>query len=560
MSDLSKLSRQELQEYAEILEKRRKFGLVWNEEFSIEKLTSFERETIPILNPLVELNLGELGEFSNVLLKGENLDALRLLRFTHANAFDVIYIDPPYNTGNKDFKYNDQWVDKEDPYRHSKWLTFMESRLKIAKELLHSDGLIFISIGDDEGARLQVLADQIFGEMNRLGPLIWFYEGVNDNNAYIKKTHEYILVYQATRSVELSKNLRDPNVELADLIENSVVKNGPKNPPSVVTLPAGFPAYFKEGKIKKNEIMSLDYDSDIVVKNFKLVNEVNVTSGWSSKGILLEFIGTNFKEVLDSKGQLTEFGIMQSGNINYRKKRDQSYVLSVLRNLGTVAHAGSELKSRGISFNYPKPVGLLKHLISIHGNKDALILDFFAGSGTTGEAVLSLNKEDGGSRSFVLVTNNEGQIFDEVCYPRLKSVIKGYKNSKKDKVEGIGGNLRVFEIGEFSLKQNPDDIVSDFAIHAIELLKLKHNNFEVIEESDSYQICSNAISRLGIYSDLDVKQLDTFLKVFEDSDLPKILYLFSFSSDGTSMLDGLEHSAESLGTFPMSVINVLRRR
>ncbi len=560
MTGIDNLSIEELREYVQMLEKRRKFGLVWNEEFSKEKLTSFERNLVPILIPKPELDLGFSTHGQNVLLKGENLDALRLLRFTHPNAFDVIYIDPPYNTGNRDFKYNDQWIDKEDPYRHSKWLTFMEARLKIAKELLHSEGLIFISIGDDEGARLQVLADQIFGEENRLGPLIWYYEGVNDNNAYIKKTHEYILVYQATRNVELSKTLKDPNVNLPDLIENSVVKNGPKNPASTIELPVGFPAYFEEGTISKGNVSALTYDSDVIVKNHKLTKSVRVTSGWSSKAILLDFIAGGFKEVLDSKGQITEFGLMPSGNINYRKKRDQSYVLSVLRNLGTVANAGAELKLRDISFNYPKPVGLLKYLISVHGNQDALVLDFFAGSGTTGEAVLELNKDDQGSRNFVLVTNNEGNIFDEVCYPRLKTAIEGYVTSKKETIEGLGGALKVFELGGFSIQKNPDDLLSDFSDHAIEILKLKHSNFNVEVSSESYQICGNEISRLGIYNDLNLEQLTKFLEIFKDTKLPRILYLFSFSAEGSSVIDDLNLSIESIDTFPIRILNVLKRK
>ncbi len=559
MTDFKELSQQELIEYIQILEKRRKFGLVWNEEFSREENSTFVRESIPLLRPLEDLNIHDDSNDANVLIKGENIDALRILRFSHSKSFDVIYIDPPYNTGNRDFKYNDQWVDSEDPYRHSKWLTFMETRLKIAKELLDPEGLIFISIGDDEGARLQVLADQIFGEVNRIGPLIWFYEGVNDNNAYVKKTHEYILVYQASRDVELSKTLKDPNVELDDIIENSVVKNGPKNPPSSVQLPVGFPAYFKKGTIARDLVTSLSYSDDLVVEDFKLVNSVTVTSGWSSKGILNDFINSNFEKVLDSKGQLTEFGITSAGNINYRKNRDQSYVLSVLRNLGTVANAGADLKSRGIDFNYPKPVGLIKYLIAMHGNKDALVLDFFAGSGTTGEAVLSLNQEDGGKRSFILVTNNEGNIFDEVCYPRIESSIKGYSR-KKEKVAGLGGRLVVYEVVETPRIKNPDEAAFRFAEDSIELIKLRHNNFDVRMETQSFIILANNYSAIGIFFDPDPANLEEFQREIAKFVQPKIVYLFSLASDGSSLADDINFNVQKIDFFPTKILSVLNRK
>ena len=559
MTDFTKLSQPELIEYIGLLEKRRKFGLVWNEEFSRELNSSFVRETIPLLKPLEALNIFDDSHDANVLIKGENIDALRILRYTHAKSFDVIYIDPPYNTGNGDFRYNDQWVDSEDPYRHSKWLTFMETRLKIAKELLDPEGLIFISIGDDEGARLQVLADQIFGETNRIGPLIWFYEGVNDNNAYVKKTHEYILVYQASRDVELSKTLKDPNVELDDIIENSVVKNGPKNPPSSIELPVGFPAYFKQGTISCGDITSLNYSGDLIIEDFKLVKAITVTSGWSSKGILSEFINANFEKVLDSKGQLTEFGITNAGNINYRKKRDQSYVLSVLRNLGTVANAGADLKSRGISFNYPKPVGLIKYLIAMHGNKDALVLDFFAGSGTTGEAVLSLNQDDEGKRNFVLVTNNEGEIFDDVCYPRIRSSILGYER-KKEKVSGLGGRLVVYEVVETPRVKNLDEAAFTFAEDSIELIKVRHNNFDVCIENDSFIILANSHSAIGIYSDLETENLVEFENQISSFSQPKLVYLFSLASDGSSIADDIKFNVQNLDFFPTKILSILNRK
>jgi adenine specific DNA methylase Mod len=455
--NIEDLSKQELLDLIKVYQSRKKYGLVWEDEINKERFSANPITALPILEEITKLRIeNDTNDNYNYLIEGDNFHVLKILNYTHYNSIDIIYIDPPYNTGNKDFKYNDSFVAKEDSYRHSKWLNFMHKRLVLAKELMKDDGLIFISIDDNEFATLQVLADDIFGESNRLGPLIWYYEGVNDNNAFVKKTHEYILVYEKVSGAALSKNVRDLNVSLEDNIENSVVKNGPKNPPSRITLPVGFPCVSIKGRIKKQDVTSLKAYSDFVIENSRLVAPVDVESGWSSKTILTNFIKNNFEPVLDSKGQQTKFVINPSGNISYIKQRDQSYVISVLRGLGTVAGAGAELKDKGINFDYPKPVGLIKYLLQFHANKDAVVLDFFAGSGTTGEAVVQLNIDDEGTRKFILVTNNEGNICHEVTYPRLSKVMNGFTNSSSKKIPGIGGNLNFFRTNFLKKTLNTD--------------------------------------------------------------------------------------------------------
>ena len=369
----------------------------------------------------------------NVFVRGDNLEVLKLLQKGYANRVRVIYIDPPYNTG-KDFVYKDDYSDNlrnylrvtgqsnEDGAKlstnsdksgryHSDWLSMIYPRLILARNLLKEDGVIYISIDDHEQSNLKKVCDEVFGEQNNLFGFVWYYEGVNDNQEDIKKTHEYILAYAKNKSLfKTNPNARDVNVNLDDTIENSVVKNGAANPPSKVILPVGFPCELETLELKSQDVSSLTYDGDVRVSEGKLVQSVGVTSGWSSKKILEDFINAEFEPVLDSKSQKTRFVIKSNGNIHYLKERDQSYIISVLRNYGTTQQASKLLSEMGLQgcFSFPKPVNLVKHLLnSVELSDDDIVMDFFAGSGTTGEAIALLNKENNKRTKFILVQLDE---------------------------------------------------------------------------------------------------------------------------------------------------------
>lgn len=363
----------------------------------------------------------------NLFIEGDNLDALKLLQESYVGKVKLIYIDPPYNTGS-DFVYEDDFAESSGEYLersgqksetgdrlvsnmesngrfHSDWLSMMYPRLKLARNLLREDGVIMISIDDHEVASLRRMADQIFGEACFVGQFVWFYEGVNDNQDEVKKTHEYIVAYGRRPGVVFNKHVHDLNVDLPDTIENSVVKNGAANPPRPITLPVGFPAELVDGTLKAEDIRSISYDRDIIVKDGRVAAEVIATSGWSSADILQRFIDSGFQPVIDSKAQATRFILKRSGNIHYLKDRDQSYIISVLRNYGTTMQASESLRAMigGRYFSFPKPVGLIRFLVDAVASPGDLVLDFFAGSGTTAEAVLSLNASDYGDRRFLLV-------------------------------------------------------------------------------------------------------------------------------------------------------------
>lgn len=456
-----------------LLNTRKKYGLVWEEKQ--EDVEELLREKLPVFTEVKERRIdaqpqekeeGKLNLFGNdekdsapppdhIIIEGDNLHALTALLYTHEGKIDVIDIDPPYNTGNKDFVYNDSYVDKEDAWRHSKWLCFMSKRLKLAKMLLKESGVIFIHIDDNEQAQLKLLCDEIFGIENVLCQFSWRTDGNFDNQAKVKICHEYIIAYQRDPAYFQRPAVIDPTISSTSKlfngeIRNTIVKNGPKNPISTINLPQGFPSDLHEGIIKKRNTGWPHYLSDVEIRNGKTVNSVIVESGWSSKSLLEEFIKTNFNSVFDTKGQKTRFTISKSGAIEAVKDRseNQSHIISVLNGFGGTQKATAMLNEMDIFFKqgYPKPLELIKYFIQMCNLKSATILDFFAGSGTTLHATMALNAEDKGRRQCILVTNNENNICEEVTYERNKRVIQGYTKQNGEKVPGLtNNNLRYYK-------------------------------------------------------------------------------------------------------------------
>ena len=193
------MTKEELIEYIKKIndEETGKYGLVWDKEKEPEQIVMDCDKKIPILSEIKENNINNNG-IDNILIEGDNFHSLSVLNYTHKESIDVIYIDPPYNTGNKDFMYNDKFVDIEDGYRHSKWLNFMQKRLKLAKNLLKEDGIIMISIDDNEYSQLKLLCDQIFGENNLLSShhiqVRYGNKSLNEDNDW-QPVMEFVLIY-----------------------------------------------------------------------------------------------------------------------------------------------------------------------------------------------------------------------------------------------------------------------------------------------------------------------------------------------------------------------------
>jgi len=396
-------------------------------------LTSTRTETVVV--PDLKHNAEAANAQSeNLYVVGDNLDALKHLLGSYARQVNCIYIDPPYNTGSDGFVYVDDFgftakdlvekvgLDEDEAERvmtlqgkssHSAWLTFMYPRLELAKELLADDGIIFISIDDNEQANLKALCDEVFGEQNFVASFVWRTDGNLDNQATIKINHEYVHMYAKSAPDMFVAGVKDPNLSdesklFNGEIRNSVVKNGPKNPVSEIVLEPGFPADFEEGVIPARSDKFPNYDVDLVIAGGKLTNRVTARTGWANGALLRSFIAGEYAPVVDSKGQETIFKITNTGAIDNVKIRraDQQHILTVLMNMGTVETAGNALSEMGCPFPYPKPVPLIKYLVSFAPD-DALVLDFFSGSATTAHAVMQLNAEDGGTRRHISVQSPE---------------------------------------------------------------------------------------------------------------------------------------------------------
>jgi len=413
-----------------------------------------------LLEPVPELSSVE-SDTGNLIVQGDNLHALKALLPRYAGEVKCIYIDPPYNTGNEGWMYNDnvnspeirKWLGEvvgkegETLDRHDRWLSMMYPRLVLLKQFLSEDGVMFISIDDDEVHHLRAMLDEIFGVKRRLATFVWRTDGNFDNQAKIKNCHEYVLAYAANPDRFPHPKVIDPSVGAGSKlnraqIQNTIVKNGPKNPVSDVVLPIGFPANVQEARIQARTTAWPHYLSEAIVKNGCLTNQVTISSGWSSKAILQNFIKSGFEPVLDSKGQQTRFVLTGTGAIESVKEREQaSHVITVIGGVGSTQSQSAALAEMGLSFPFPKPVDLVKYLISMIEGDDFLVLDSFAGSGTTGHAVLKQNAEDGGSRHFILVEMNES-IAKNLTTERVKRVAQGYTNIKGQAVEGLGSGFQ----------------------------------------------------------------------------------------------------------------------
>ena len=369
----------------------------------------------------------------NIIIEGDNLEVLKILTASYRNKVKCIYIDPPYNADaltayNDNFKQDraKYWEENEitedgvlidtetvpEGRKHSVWMSNIYSRLLCARHLLSDDGILVVSINDKEVTHLKKICEDVFYPENFIAQFVWMTDGNFDNQAKVKTCHEYVLLYAKDASKFDYPELVDPNVTDKSklnnqFIRNTIVKNGPKNPIQTVTLKAGFPAEI-ENKVFKAQTTHWPYhEEDIIVENYKVVNDVEIRSGWAARGQFDAFMqeDNNWQPVKDTKDQNCRFVLTATGGIDCIKDRGiKSHVISVLQNMGGTQNATSELESLGIyGFGYPKPTQLMEYLLKLHNDKNALVLDFYAGSGTTGHAVTNLNIADGGSRKYILV-------------------------------------------------------------------------------------------------------------------------------------------------------------
>ena len=367
----------------------------------------------------------------NLIIHGDNLHALKALMPRYAGRVNCIYIDPPYNTGNEKWLYNDNvnspmmktWlkgkspIDGEDLERHDKWLCMMWPRLQLLRELLAEDGVIFISIDDNEQHRLRMMMDEIFGEDNFVADFIYHHRKSSQNDIHLSLSHNYVLCYAKDSTVFQLRR------EQTDESKFSNPDNDPRGPWTADPMDAP--------DIREN-------------LTYPITNPNTKTEYWPPEGRHWRFSKTKYNEAL--KGNRIVFGKRGKTKPQYKRflveaKEVGENIFTIWSDVETATDAKKQINNifdKKNKFETPKPISLMKKIINVSTDNDALILDSFAGSGTTAHAVLALNKEDGGNRKFILV-ECEGYA-DKITAERVRRVIKGVPKSKDENLKnGLGG-------------------------------------------------------------------------------------------------------------------------
>lgn len=552
--------------------KGKKYGLVW--ENKIEKVSEQLKTHIPYLTEVEEkrLTASPEDETHHLLIEGDNLEAVTLLQTTHKGGVNVCCIDPPYNRGKNDFIYNDVFVDQEDSYRHSKWLSFMQKRLLLAYELLADNGVVFINIGEDEFARLNLLCQEIFGKDN-VEIIIW--NKISDEGSAgqgkmkvthrFRLDHEYVIVAYKDKSVTkfnkplMKKEFKNEYKNIDDDIRGDWIscelckseaksKVGGKNYYSITT-PSGR-VLSRQWHFSETEFYELDADNRIY---------------WGNGNII-----PRLKKFVNEQHPITPTSII-SGITQTDGEND---LLDIFKKK---------------VFSYPKPVELIKWLLKIGSDKNDLILDFFAGSGTTGQAVIELNNEDGGNRRCILCTNNEVSedkqkkyfclnsdqlkeysqteeyekrvrepkfqslgICQAVTYKRLEAVINGYASYQGKDIAGLPANLHYYKINTIPKVNNSTDNAAEYLTKGIEIIGIKENAFNR-EDFKEYCILSNKDKVILVYLEPfvlghEVIEISKKLKGYEQSQ--KIIY--------STMTDVVVHGVE-VKEYPQEILEQINR-
>ncbi|KKP32348.1 MAG: hypothetical protein UR22_C0013G0020 [Parcubacteria group bacterium GW2011_GWC2_32_10] len=537
------------------LKKKKKYGLVWEEK--PEEVVEMCKAKLPVLKEVKSKEIiTDKDKPMNLLIEGDNYHALSVLNYTHKGKIDLIYIDPPYNTGAKDWLYNNSFIDNEDPFRHSKWLSFMHSRLKLAKNLLSQNGILAVAIDHYELFSLGLMVDEIFGEDNRLAIVTVVHKA--EGRQFVKgfnPTCEYVLFYAKDKTkctvnmvpldsgVQASFDLEDEYGKYR--LENNIRLGGGSVSLRVNNPTSWYPIYVS----KDCKIISLEKHSGSI-SVYPITKKGEERTWNTSKG--------TFQTNLEN-GQFVaknEDGCY----VIYRKYREkQSIKTHWIKPQYNATRYGTQLLNSILgsnTFNFPKSLFAIIDILKIATSPKSTVLDFFAGSGTTGHAVFEMNKEDEGQRQFILCTNNENKICEEVTYPRIEKVIKGYKNTKIENIAGLGGNLKYFKTELVDAESNDRNKIK-LTKEVTEMLCIKEETFEMVKGDEDFKIFKNTKYYTGII--FDQSAIEDFKKAIKDIKGSISVYVFSLTDEDFS--EDFEDVKQKIkiSPIPEAILRVYRR-
>lgn len=575
MSKYEKLNKDQLIKHINELEKQlksTKYGLYWDKSIEMENAADCLLKSIPILTKKSELSLTK-GGINNLLIEGDNLQSLTILNMIRGlkGLVDVIYIDPPYNTGNKDFKYNDNFVEKDDGFYHSKWLNFMQTRLNLMRDILKDTGVIFISIDDNELYNLKILCDSIFGSNCFLGNIVQEKANAQNDAINIQKNHEYCLVYCKKRQFKMTGKKRKEIPLLANERKTKIecfkeenhfyyigssITTGGEGGILNARVNLGYTIYFNE---KSGDFIGIDdYDHNLaatsnIEQDVYKDDNILLSKGYQKirpprkKGKLgawtwsIQNFNTNRESIIIRKtknGYSVKKKIFINADQIYKEKNKyfiSNEYLSPLKSVVTYpsSNGSSELIDiLGVQdFNNPKNVEYIKHLLNSFPDKNAVILDCFAGSGTTGQAVMELNKEDGGRRSFILCTNNENNICTDVTLPRLKTLITGTRPDTTQYGDAINTNIHYFKTEYIPNVSNSDQAKYNLVEKVNNLICISEDVYDLVESDQKYFIYQNSSTNKQVFMYIDYYEkhfFDEFKnKISNSQSANKVVYMFS---------------------------------
>lgn len=595
LQEIDKLKKQ--LEIANNRVKTANYGVVW-----MDVPEAFENETenqLPVLNEIKEKAIkNDDGKPTHILIEGDNYHSLTCLNYTHNESIDVIYIDPPYNTGQDGFIYKDKRiidkfpdgtkVPKDHPLRHSYWLSFMFKRLDIAKNLLKETGKIIISIDDNELANLIMICSKVFGNSNQVAilPTIMNLKGNQDQFAFAG-THEYTVVFAKDitkckfNQFELDEEEQESweEDEIGFYKKGANLKSTGENAPREKRPNLYFPLLFDKTTNELHHISDSEYEMiyNNETKEFNenhlldlrkkyedlgfsfilpITNDVQMTWRWSRKKMLDE----PYNIIVNANGEYTINKKQRPELADLPSKKPKTLFYKPVYSSGNGTNQLKNIVPNN-KFKAPKPVDLIKDLISISADKDAVVLDFFAGSGTTLHACLELNK-NGYNIQNIICTNNENNICEDVTYPRSSKVINGYKDLKNNKIEPLKNSLKYYKtefVGINNILNATDEDKSSLAHKAGFLLAIAENTLEEIEQTKFFQLFENDKKVTAVYFKEEFDELEIFVKRVEQINKPISIYLFSWGdkSEFESLFDHLNNV--KIKSIPIPILDIYKK-